>query len=542
MHLPPAGGERAALLHAPPRAPRRHRIRRATARARRRTSRRSATRSDRALRERPARAARAVVIGSLGNLVEWYDFYTYAAVALYFAKSFFPEGTALAQQLNAALVFALGFIARPVGGWLFGRMADRVGRRAALTTSVLLMCFGSLLIGLTPTYATIGGAAPVVLVVARLLQGLSLGGEYGASATYLAEVAPPHRRGLASSFQPVTIIGGQLLALAVLIVLQRALLTPRQLSSWGWRVPFLLGALFAVAAAGMRSGLHETKPLEGAGAEPNAKESTLRALARHPREVAIVVGLSIGGTAAFYTCTTGYMQKFLRLSTGLTDEQTTWVTASSLAFAMVLQPLYGALSDRIGRKWLLIGFGAAGAAAFVPLLIALETTRDPIVALLLLCGAWLIVSGYTSVNAVVKAELFPAAIRATGVGLPFAVTVSLFGGTAEPLALALKQAGHERVFYYYVAACIATSLVVYAAMRDTRAHSAMQARHVRHRADRERGSLEWGGARTPSRQCRPNECAADASSSVSRTRLTAGRAAQGTCAKQRTPFKRRRNT
>jgi MFS transporter, MHS family, alpha-ketoglutarate permease len=418
-------------------------------------------------------AARAVVIGSLGNLVEWYDFYAYAAFALYFAKSFFPDGNELAQQLNAALVFALGFLVRPVGGWLFGRMGDRVGRRAALTTSVLLMCLGSLLIAVTPTYAAIGGFAPALLVFARILQGLSLGGEYGASATYLTEVAPRHRRGLSSSFQPVTIIGGQLLALSVLLVLQRLLLTAAELRAWGWRVPFVLGALLAIVATMMRRSLHETSAFEAALARKDelVRESPLRGLLRHPREVAIVVGLSIGGTAAFYTYTT-YMQKFLRLSAGLTDGQTSAVTAASLVFAMLLQPLYGMLSDRIGRKWLLIGFGTLGTLTTVPLLTALEHA-DPLRAFLLLCGAWLVVSGYTSVNVVVKAELFPAGIRATGVGFPFAVTVSLFGGTAEPIALALKRAGHEHAFYWYLTACIAVSLVVYATMRDTRADSAM---------------------------------------------------------------------
>ena len=338
----------------------------------------------------------AVIVGSLGNLVEWYDFYAYAAFALYFARSFFPEGNELAQQLSAALVFALGFLVRPLGGWFFGRMADRVGRRSALTLSVLLMCFGSLLIAVTPTYATIGNLAPAVLVVARILQGLSLGGEYGASATYLTEVAPAHRRGLSSSFQPVTIIGGQLLALGVLLVLQRALLTPQQITSWGWRVPFFIGAILAVVAAGMRRTLHETPAFEATrarAAAAAARDGTLRELLRHPREVAIVVGLSVGGTAAFYTYTT-YMQKFLRLSAGLTEEQTSWVTAGSLVFAMLLQPLYGLLSDRIGRKWLLIGFGVFGTATTIPILGALEQTRDPAVALALLCAAWLVVSGY----------------------------------------------------------------------------------------------------------------------------------------------------
>src|SRR3989454_7361684 len=165
------------------------------------------------------RRVKAIFIGSVGNLVEWYDFYVYTAFALYFANSFFPGSDPVVLQLNAALLFAFGFIVRPIGGWLFGHLADRHGRRTALMLSVLLMCFGSLMIAVTPTYVVIGAAAPVILGFARILQGLSLGGEYGASATYLSEVADPKHRGLYSSFQYVTLIGGQLFALLVLLVL-----------------------------------------------------------------------------------------------------------------------------------------------------------------------------------------------------------------------------------------------------------------------------------------------------------------------------------
>jgi len=409
---------------------------------------------------------RSIFIGSIGNLVEWYDFYAYAAFSLYFAGAFFPEGDELAQQLSAALIFAFGFLVRPVGGWWFGRMADRHGRRRALTVSVLLMCFGSLLIALTPGHAQIGGAAPLMLVLARVLQGLSLGGEYGASATYLSEIAEPRRRGFYSSFQYVTLLGGQLLAIVVLLALQSFLLSDAQLRAWGWRIPFVIGAMFALVASVMRKGLAESEQFEAIrGSARN--ESSLLALARYPRQVAIVVGLTAGGTAAFYTYTT-YMQKFLKLSVGLSTLQTTQVTAASLIFAMLLQPLYGALSDRIGRKWLLVAFGVLGTAFTVPLLSALEQARSASTALLLLCCAWLIVSGYTSINAVVKAELFPTHVRATGVGLPYAITVSLFGGTVESIALAFKRAGHERWFYYYLTVCIALSLAVYVTMRDTK--------------------------------------------------------------------------
>ena len=416
------------------------------------------------------RRIKAIFIGSVGNLVEWYDFYAYAAFALYFAGAFFPNSDPVVQQLNAALLFAAGFLVRPLGGWLFGHLADRHGRRGALMLSVTLMCFGSLMIAVTPTYESIGIFAPILLGVARILQGLSLGGEYGTSATYLTEMADRRHRGFYSSFQYVTLIGGQICALLVLLLLQKVFLTPDEIRAWGWRIPFFIGALLAVIALVMRRNLHETEAFEAAQKAVKTRTSSLRALARYPREVLLVVGLTAGGTAAFYTYTT-YMQKFLKLSVGLTDDQTTTVTLAALVFGMILQPIYGAISDRIGRKWLLIGFGVSGVLFTIPLLTTLQSVKSPFAAFLLIAAAWMIVSGYTSINAVVKAELFPTKVRALGVGLPYALTVSIFGGTADSVALWFKSIGHESWFYYYLTAMIGISLVVYLFMRDTRAVS-----------------------------------------------------------------------
>ncbi|MCG5078565.1 MFS transporter [Paraburkholderia tagetis] len=375
------------------------------------------------------------------------------------------------QQLNAALLFAAGFIMRPIGGWLFGHFADSYGRRKALTVSVLMMCGGSLIIAVTPTYASIGIAAPILLGFARIIQGLSLGGEYGTSATYLSEIAHDKHRGFYASFQYVTLIGGQLSAIVVLLLLQKWILSAEELRTWGWRIPFFIGAALAVFAAVMRKSMHETDAYRKKSLAGRSR-SSLGAIFKYPREVFLVVGITIGGTAAFYTYTV-YMQKFLKLSVKLTDDQTTMVTAGSLLVAMLLQPFYGWLSDLVGRKRLLIGFGVAGTLFTVPLMTKLQTATGPLQAFLLIAAAWLIVSAYTSISGVVKAELFPTNVRATGVGLPYALTVSIFGGTSEMLALWLKSIGHEGWFYYYLTGCIAISLIVYIFMRDTLKSSAM---------------------------------------------------------------------
>lgn len=418
----------------------------------------------------PARRLRSIFSGSVGNLVEWYDWYVYAAFSLYFADVFFPGGDRTSQLLKTAVIFAVGFLMRPLGGWLLGRYADRHGRKRALMLSVVMMCAGSLIIACTPGYASIGIAAPVLLVLARLLQGLSVGGEYGASATYLSEMATRAHRGFWSSFQYVTLVMGHLVALAVLIALQRVFLTDEQLREWGWRIPFAIGAVAALVALWLRRNMVETESFvrseTDAGTSQRAQGS-LRALMQHPRAVFSVVGLTMGGTLAFYTYTT-YVHKFLVNSAGMAAETASLINASTLFVYMLLQPVVGALSDRIGRRRILIAFGVLGTLFTVPILSQLQDVQSATEAFWLVMAALVIVSGYTAINAVVKAELFPVEIRALGVGLPYALTVAIFGGTADMVALWFKQAGMETGFYWYVSACIACSLLVYLWMPDTR--------------------------------------------------------------------------
>lgn len=411
---------------------------------------------------------RAIFGGSIGNLIEWYDFYVYNAFSLYFAKQFAAPGSSTTQAMvNAFAIYAVGFLLRPVGGYFLGTLADLKGRKAALTLSVTLMCIGSLMIAVLPPYTSIGVAAPWLLLVARVIQSFSLGGEYASSATYLSEIATKRNRGFFSSFQYVTLIGGQVLGSLTLLVMQQAL-TGAELEAWGWRVPFVLGGLCALFGLYLRRNLIESDEFKRGAATRTV--SPFRELLQHKREFFLVLGLTMGGTTAFYTYST-YMPTFLVNTVKLTRDQATQISFISLLIYAAMQPVFGAISDRIGRKPVLMWFGILGTLCTVPLLTALSQTRDFGTALLLILGAFVIVSGYTSINAVVKAELFPPSVRALGVGLPYAIAASLFGGTAPYVALQLKDWGHETWFYWYVSALVFVSLVVYATMRDTRKES-----------------------------------------------------------------------
>ena len=414
----------------------------------------------------PARRLRNIIGGSAGNLVEWFDWFAYSAFALYFAPVFFPEGDDTATLLKAAAVFAVGFLMRPIGAWIMGIYADRRGRKAGLTLSVSLMCTGSLIIACTPGYATIGLGAPALLLLARMIQGLSVGGEYGSSATYLSEMATAKHRGFWSSFQYVTLISGQLLALMLLIGLQKTL-TPDQLAAWGWRVPFFVGAALAVIVFWLRRRLDETRAFIATDTAETPKSSALLLVLKHPKEALLVLGLTAGGTLAFYTYTT-YLQKFLVNTSGFSKATATEISAAALFVFMLLQPAVGALSDRIGRRPVMIAFGVGGVLFTVPIMTALSTAQSPLVAFALSLSALVIVSGYTAINAVVKAELFPAHIRALGVALPYAIANAVFGGTAEYAALWFKDIGLESAFYWYVTGMIGVSLLVFIFMRDTR--------------------------------------------------------------------------
>ncbi|CAI2514459.1 TPA: MFS family transporter [Serratia liquefaciens] len=397
----------------------------------------------------------AIVGASSGNLVEWFDFYVYSFCSIYFAASFFPAGNSTTQLLQTAGVFAAGFFMRPIGGWLFGYIADKHGRKNSMLISVCMMCAGSLVIACLPTYESIGSWAPVLLLVARLFQGLSVGGEYGTSATYMSEVAIKGRRGFYASFQYVTLIGGQLLALLVLVALQQ-ILSAEELKAWGWRIPFAIGAVLAVVALYLRRSLNETSDAK----TRNHKDAgSLKGLWKNRKAFLMVLGFTAGGSLSFYTFTT-YMQKYLVNTSGMDAKLASGIMTAALFIYMLLQPLVGALSDKIGRRSSMLIFASLATLLTVPILLTLKNVSNPYAAFGLIVLALFIVSFYTSISGLLKAEMFPPEVRALGVGLSYAVANAMFGGSAEYVALSLKSFGFENAFFWYVSGMCLLALIV----------------------------------------------------------------------------------
>jgi MHS family alpha-ketoglutarate permease-like MFS transporter len=344
---------------------------------------------------------------------------------------------------------------RPIGGWLFGYIADKHGRKNSMLISVCMMCAGSLVIACLPTYQSIGAWAPALLLFARLFQGLSVGGEYGTSATYMSEVAIKGRRGFYASFQYVTLIGGQLLALVVLVALQQ-LLSGDELRAWGWRIPFALGALLAVVALYLRRSLNETSDEN----TRNHKDAgSLKGLWKHKKAFLMVLGFTAGGSLSFYTFTT-YMQKYLVNTAGMDAKTASGLMTVALLVFMLLQPIVGALSDKIGRRNSMLIFSGFATLLTIPILYTLQSVTNPYLAFTLIIIALAIVTFYTSISGLLKAEMFPAEVRALGVGLSYAVANAAFGGSAEFVALSFKSWHLEDVFFWYVSAMSLIAFIV----------------------------------------------------------------------------------
>ncbi|HYG06741.1 MAG TPA: MFS transporter [Stenotrophomonas sp.] len=401
--------------------------------------------------------------GSAGNLVEWYDVYVYSVFATYFESQFFSK-----EDKNATIyvwaIFAVTFLMRPIGAWYFGRFADRYGRRLALTVSVSVMATCSFIVAVTPGVATIGGAAAMILLLARLVQGFATGGEYGTSATYMSEAAIPGRRGFLSSFHYVTLVGGHVLAQTVLLVMLYTL-DVSQVSEWGWRVAFALGGVGALVVFWLRRTMDESLGAESIAQARQGKAKTSGSLhelfVNQWRPLLLCFLITAGGTIAFYTYSVTGPKMIQTAFAGGDVMAGTWINLAALVVLMLMQPLGGWLSDIVGRKTLLVFFGIGGVLYTWFLVMELPKQSDWLTAFAILTIGFVILTGYTSINAIVKAELFPTHVRALGVGLGYALANSAFGGTAPLLYQAALRAHRVPEFVAYATAVIAVSLVVY---------------------------------------------------------------------------------
>lgn len=406
---------------------------------------------------------RQLFAGTFGHLVEWFDWAAYAYLAIFFADAFFPSGagSGVVPMLGAFGVFAVGFLARPFGGLVLGAFGDRYGRRAALTLSISLMGLGSLVIALTPTYATIGAAAPLLLVFARLLQGVSTGGEWGAASSFIVESAPDGRRGLYSSFLYVGSNIGKI-ALTLTGAGLIGLLGAGAMEDYGWRILFGIGAALALVGWYIRRASTETS--HGVGAAAGPRPRPLDFLRRHPRATLQVFGLSLGPAVAFYTWT-AYLPALATTDGGMDRTTSLLVSTATLLLFTVAQPLAGLLSDRVGRRPVLIGSCLVFVLGAAPALGVLDGT---VATLLLVQGAGLVaLSGVTAISAATMVELFPARLRVSGISFPYALAVAVFGGTAPLVGTALQGAGSVTGYGLYVSATMLLTLVAVLTFPET---------------------------------------------------------------------------
>ncbi len=408
------------------------------------------------------RAIWNTIRGSSGNLVEWYDVYIYTVFASYFENKFFDEADENSTVYIYA-IFAITFVMRPVGSWFFGRYADRRGRRAALTFSVSLMAACSMVVALIPGRASIGMAAPIILILARLVQGFATGGEYGTSATYMSEAATRERRGFFSSFQYVTLVGGHVLAQFTLLIVL-TVFNDDQVHEFGWRIGFAIGGVAAIVVFWLRRTMDESLSEETLAAVREGKDpgaGSIRVLVtRYWRPLLLCFLITMGGTVAFYTYSVN-APAIVKATYKSEAMVATWINLAGLIFLMLLQPIGGIISDKVGRKPLLLWFGIGALFYTYVLITYLPQTRSPIMSFLLVAVGYVILTGYTSINALVKSELFPAHVRALGVGVGYALANSMFGGTAPLIYQAMKARDQVPLFIAYVTVCIAVSLVVY---------------------------------------------------------------------------------
>ncbi|WP_030837614.1 MFS transporter [Streptomyces hygroscopicus] len=408
---------------------------------------------------------KAIVAGTIGNTVEWVDWALYSIFAKIIADEFFPKGDGAVALLSTLAVFAVGFVMRPVGAAVLGAYADRRGRKKGMTLTVGLMAGAGFVIAITPSYDSVGVVSPLLLLAARLVQGFSAGGEFGSSSAFLVESAARGRRAFAGSWQQVSVAGGVLIA-SLLGTLTTSALSDAALHSWGWRVAFVLGGLLGLVGLWLRVSVADTDSftqVQGAG---RTRTNPVKAMfVEHPGAALRVAGITVAGTLTYYIWV-NYLPTYANLTTGIPLKTALLSQTLCLVVFVVALPFVGVLSDRVGRKPTMAGFAGGFVILAWPLLHLLGNSFLSLF-LVQLVGMLLIL-GYSANCAVIMAEQFPAEVRATGIALPYALAVALFGGTAPYLTTWMHESGHSDLLWIYVSAASLISLVVYLTMPETK--------------------------------------------------------------------------
>lgn len=410
---------------------------------------------------------KAILAGSVGNVIEWLDWALYATLAPLFASQFFDSSDPTAALLATLAVFAVGFVMRPIGGAVLGAYADRHGRKKGLVLTIGLMAVSSILIGLIPTFGAIGTLAPILLVLIRLLQGFSAGGEFGSSSSFLVESAAPGRRAFAGSWQQVSVATGVLLA-SVTGFTMTSMLSEEAVSSYGWRIAFIVAGLLGLAGLWLRVTVEETDSFRRASAEGKTKQKhpLVGLLRDHPMAALRVVGITIPGTLLYYMWMS-YMPGYAKSAMGIDLNQGFLANIIAVGYFICLLPLVGILSDRFGRKPTMLAFAGGFLVFAYPAFQLLGQGTFSVLLIVELIGVTFL-AGYSANCAVIMSEQFPPEVRATGIGLPYALAVALFGGTAPYITTWMAGAGYRDLTWIYVSAAALIGVVVYATMPETK--------------------------------------------------------------------------
>jgi MHS family alpha-ketoglutarate permease-like MFS transporter len=414
----------------------------------------------------PKGRARNLVAGTIGHFVEWYDWYIYGLLASVFSAQIFPSGSQFASLIASFLTYAIGFVVRPLSGVIISPLADRYGRRRVLSLGVSGMALGALIIGLTPSYATIGYFAPILFVVARILQGISAGTEGQSAIAYMVEHAPANRRGLFGSFTNMASGLATLAATGAAAAVTSAF-DADTLASYGWRIPFVIGGLVGIVGLILRARSDESPEFEASthGEQKSAPSKLLQLLREHPKAILQTAALS-APAVAYYTWAT-FLPTYANLTSGRDLSSSLAGSTIGLALLVVVVPVTGYLSDRLGRRKIFPIIGAIGMIVlFYPLLLLLQVPGFGVY-LIVTASGWVVLGIWQAVYPTIQAELFPASVRVSGIGFAHQIVIAVFGGTAPLIASAFVGAGRPMYVAIYMIVVVALCLIVYFTIPET---------------------------------------------------------------------------